>query len=274
MASGLHIDDLRYANAEDAEMNQHDDGEGEIFTAGDGMSHFESSFQAFPAQGTPHVHKRSRSGLSSNGDAARPNKQIRSMEYDLYNPHESNVARYLGGKGHLTAHHAAIKEETIHTLRAKINQTEAELAQKTKQNIDLKARLDISNPQASLDAITLRNQLKQLSDQGRARELLVQEYLSQCQRAEDDASALKAQLKDMSRQLKESQKMIDAMRKKQERDGKALERMTTEHGIMLNAATRLFGIEGMRNMASEEFGEAGEALDELLQVVMAQRKAR
>ena len=117
----------------------------------------------------------------------------------------------------------------------------------------------------------LRAQLRTLADEARGRELAMQEYLSNWRRADEEATSLRAALAEAGRQARDAAKMLEALRRKAERDAKALESVVAQHGAVLEAAERLFCFEGMRAMAGEEFGRVGEAIRELLRVVRAQK---
>lgn len=85
---------------------------------------------------------------------------------------------------------------------------------------------------------------------------------------------LQSKFLEEKNKAKELSKMVEALRKKGERDARELEKVNGEHGAMVEAARRLFGIEAMRAMACEEFGAVGEALEELFRVVARQKGRR
>ena len=158
------------------------------------------------------------------------------------------------------------------TLQSRLRDTEAALSAKTKEALDLQARLAAASPRATLDAAQLRTQLRTLTDEARARALLVQEYLDGWQRADSEAGALRARLADEARAARSAERMLDALRRKAERDAADLRRVEERRAALVAAAERLLRVDAVRAMACEELGEVGEALDGLLQVVMAQRE--
>lgn len=274
MASSNQQDDNRYADADDAEMGQDDEGEGDFIFPEDRSLRLQSSTHSPPVQIQPTLPKRSRPSSSSNGDAPRPLKQIRSPEPESSKTNISSLSQQYSANGDGICQDGVLERSYLYFPNTSLTDMEALILQKTKENLNLRAQLSVANPQATLEAARLRSQLANLASEARARGLVVQEYLSNWQRSQDEASLLQSKLAEERTKVKDLSKMVEAMRKKGERDSKELERVKAEHGSMVEAARRLFSIEAMRAMASEEFGEAGEALDELFAVVAKQKKKK
>jgi len=273
-----NIDAARYADVESPDLTQHVEADDSIVGFEESTSHTKHNTHISITQAKSTRLKRSRPNSSNSSNTTRPTKQPRPM--DLHSsPPSKFTATPLTIPRHASHPHAASppaaspQAASPDTLQAQLRSTSAALAAKTKEALDLRARLSAATPRASLDAAALRSQVRTLTDEARARALLVQEYLASWQRADEEAGALRARLADSARAARQAERMADALRRKADRDAKALQRVVADHDALLQAAERLVRVEAVRAMACGELGEVGEALDGLLQVVLAQRRA-
>lgn len=120
-ASSDQKEDTRYADAEDAEMSQNDAAESDFIFPEDRILRLQSSVETPTAQMQPSVPKRSRPSGSSNGDAPRSAKQIRSPEKEPFNTNISSVTQQYGAQKDNTSQDSVSNSSLIHPSQHQTN---------------------------------------------------------------------------------------------------------------------------------------------------------
>lgn len=165
------------------------------------------------------------------------------------------------------------QQDTIHELQLQVRQLQEKDFEQSQELIRLRAQTTQSNTALHQIKIhQLRTNVRNLFNEAKARELVVQEYLDGWTRAKDEAVGLQAQLIDDTRKMGDMRKMVEALRKKSDCMEKELNRATKERDRVVNAVRRVLKFEATEKMASGEFGKFGEALMELKWMLPKERK--
>jgi hypothetical protein len=157
------------------------------------------------------------------------------------------------------------QQKTIRDLQLQIKELQEKDLEQSQELIRLRAQATHFNTTSEqIEIHHLRANVRNLFNEAKARELVVQEYLSGWTRAKDEAAGLQAQLIDETRKMGEMRKMVEALRKKSERTEKELNRTLKERNRVIDAVWEVLKFEAIEKMASHEFGKFGEALMELM----------
>jgi len=163
--------------------------------------------------------------------------------------------------------------ETIRDLQLQVEELRGKDLEQSQELIRLRAEAAQSNiTSQQIEIHQLRANVRNLSNEAKAREFVVQEYLSGWTRAKDDAAELQAQLIDETKKMREMKKTVEALRKKNERTEKELDRATKERNRVVDAVWEVLKFDAIEKMMSDEFGKFGEALMELKGVLAKERK--
>jgi len=165
------------------------------------------------------------------------------------------------------------QQETIRGLLLQVKEFQKKDLEQSQELIRLRAQATHSNTTSQqIEMHHLRANVRNLSNEAKARELVVQEYLGGWTRVKGEAAGLQAQLIDETRKMGEMRKMVEALRKKCERTEKELNRATKERNRVVDAVWEILKFEAIEKMASGEFGKFGEALMDLMGILQKERK--
>ena len=165
------------------------------------------------------------------------------------------------------------KQDTILELQVQVKELQEKDLEQSQELIRLRAQATQSNTASQqIEIHQLRTNMRNLSTEAKARELVVQEYLGGWTRAKGEAAGLRAQVIEDTKKMGEMRKMVEALRKKSERTEKELNRATKERDRVVDAVREILKFEAMEKMANGEFGKFGEALMELKWILPKERK--
>jgi hypothetical protein len=165
------------------------------------------------------------------------------------------------------------QQHTIRDLQLQVKELQEKDLEQSQELIRLRAQATQCNTASQhIDIHRLRTNVRNLSNEAKARDLVVQEYLGGWTRAKGEAAGLQTQLIDETRKLGGMRKMVEALRKKSERTEKELNRASEERDRVVDAVWEILKFEAIDKMASDEFGEFGEALMELKRILPKERR--
>jgi len=165
------------------------------------------------------------------------------------------------------------QQETIRGLLLQVKEFQKKDLEQSQELIRLRVQATHSNTTSQqIEMHHLRANVRNLSNEAKARELVLQEYLSGWTRVKDKAAGLQAQLIDETRKMGEMRKTVEVLRKKCERTEKELNRATKERNRVVDAVWEILKFEVIEKMASGEFGKFGEALMDLMGILQKERK--
>lgn len=167
------------------------------------------------------------------------------------------------------------QQDTIHDLQLQVKELQEKDLEQSQELIRLRSQATQCNTASQqIEIHRLRTNVRNLSNEAKARELVIQEYLSGWTRAKSEAAGLQSQLIDETRKMGGMRKMVEALRKKSDRTEKDLNRTTKERDRVVDAVWEILKFEAIEKMASCEFGKFGEALIELKGMLPKERKSR
>src|SRR5579871_5750461 len=143
------------------------------------------------------------------------------------------------------------QQKIIHDLQLRVNELQEKNLEQSQELNRLRTQSIYCNTTSQrIEIHRLRSSVRNLSNEAKTRELVIQEYLSGWTRAKGEAAEFQAQLIDETRKMGGMRKMVETLRKKSERTEKELNRATKERDRVVDAVWEILKFEAIEKMTS------------------------
>ena len=273
MDTSYYKEDSDDADSYSLFMNPNSDDDDGPFVPSDTSRRSRPVHAAPASQTQSRGPKRSRQVSPLTTQTAPEPKRIRPPAEQSWTPGLADFSQQLRCMDNSSQERLMHQLETIRDLQLQVEELRGKDLEQSQELIRLRAEAAQSNiTSQQIEIHQLRANVRNLSNEAKAREFVVQEYLSGWTRAKDDAAELQAQLIDETKKMREMKKTVEALRKKNERTEKELDRATKERNRVVDAVWEVLKFDAIEKMMSDEFGKFGEALMELKGVFAKERK--